>query len=132
MAFAVCAAGVPLAHRLLHRPGDPPRSLSELAGRMRQSNPPLYVVPMTDSSLEEGIYLCELPQPREQLQLLRHLPEYRDRCRGIVFCEKAVRLGEIEESQWQQWGEHSMRAGTFVFFGDPALLNHIRRAIPEE
>ena len=67
MAFAVCVAAVPLAHRLLHRYADPPRTLAELVELLRQFDPPLYVVPMTDSSPEEGFYLCERPRPREQL-----------------------------------------------------------------
>jgi hypothetical protein len=131
-AFALCAAAVPLAHRLLHPRADPPRTLAELAALLRQFDPPLYVVPMTDSSPEEGFYLCERPRPREQLQQLRRLPESADRWRGVVFCERGRHLGEIEESEWQRWGEHAMRIGPFVFFGDPALLGRIRQAIPQE
>jgi hypothetical protein len=34
-------------------------------------------------------------------------------------------------NEWQHWGEHGMRIGPFVLFGDPALLGRIRQAIPE-
>jgi hypothetical protein len=48
MAFSLCAAAVSLAHRLLHRPADPPHTLTELADLLRRSDPPLYLVPITD------------------------------------------------------------------------------------
>jgi hypothetical protein len=41
MAFAVCAAAVALAERLLHRHADPPHTLAELADLLRQSDPSL-------------------------------------------------------------------------------------------
>jgi hypothetical protein len=87
MAFAVCAAAVPLAHRLLHRHADPPGRLAELAALLRQSDPPLYAVPVIEHDSEAGLYLCERPRPREQLQFLRRLPESTDRWRGVVYCE---------------------------------------------
>jgi hypothetical protein len=131
-AFAVCAAAVPLAHRLLHRHVDPPRTLTELSALLRQFDPPLYVVPMTDHDPEAGFYLCDRPQPRERLQFLRRLPESADRWRGVVFCERGRHVGEIEDSEWQRWGDYGMRIGPFVLFGDPALLGRIRQAIPQE
>jgi hypothetical protein len=131
MAFALCAVAVPLAHRLLHPHTEPPGTLAELAALLRQSEPQLNVVSMAEHDLETGFYLCERPQPREQLQLLRRLPESADRWRGVVFCERGRHVGEIEDSEWQRWGELGMRIGPFVFFGDPALLGRIRQAIPE-
>jgi hypothetical protein len=131
MAFVLCAAAVPLAHRLLHPRADPPRTLAQLAELLRRSEPPLYVVPMTDYGPETGFYLCEQPRPREQLQLLRRAAEQGERWRGIVFCEMNRSLGEIEENEWQRWGEYGLRRGPFVLFGDPALLGRIRQALPE-
>jgi hypothetical protein len=131
MAFALCVAAVPLAHRLRHPHTEPPRTLAQLAELLRRSDPPLYVVPMTDYGPETGFYLCEQPRPREQLQLLRRAAEQGERWRGIVYCEMHGSLGEIEENEWQRWGEYAMRFGPFVLFGDPALLRRIRQALPE-
>jgi hypothetical protein len=131
VAFVLCAVAVPLAHRLLRPHADSPRTLVELADLLRQSDPPLYLVPMADHNLEVGFYLCERPRPREQLQWLQRAAEHGDRWRGVVFCERAHHLGEIEENEWQRWGEHAMRIGPFVLFGDPALLGRIRQALPE-
>ena len=132
IAFALCAAVVPLAHRLLHPHADPPRTLAELADLLRQSEPSLYVVPMTDHDPEAGLYLCERPRPRERLQQLRRLPESADRWRGVVYCEWNRRLGEIEEDELGRWGDYGLRIGPFVLFGDPNLLGRIRRAIPQD
>jgi hypothetical protein len=131
MAFALCAAAVPLAHRLLHPRADPPGTLAELADLLRRLEPPLYAVPMTERDPEGGLYLCERPRPREQLQWLRRTSEHRDRWRGVVFCEGNRRLGEVEGSEWQCWDEYGLRIGPFVLFGDPALLRRVRRAIAE-
>jgi hypothetical protein len=132
MAFALCAAAMLLAHRLLHPRSDPPRTLAELAALLGRSDPPLYAVPMAEHDPEAGLYLCEQPRPRERLQLLRRFPEYGDRWRGVVFCERDQHLGgEIGESEWQRWGTYGMRIGLFVLFGDPDLLGRIRQAIPE-
>ena len=131
LAFVLCAVAVPLAHWLLHRQADSPRNLVELAELLRQSDPPLYVVPMTDYGPETGFYLCEQPRSREQLQLLRRAAEQGERWRGIVYCEMHGSLGEIEENEWQRWGAYGMRRGPFVLFGDPALLGRIREALSE-
>jgi hypothetical protein len=103
----------------------------ELSEHLRKSGLPLYVVPQTDISPEDGIYLCERPEPREQLQRLARAAERGDRWRGIVYCEFNKRLGEIDEDALNNWGEYGLRLGPFVFFGDPALLRRIRQALPE-
>ena len=132
MAFATCVAAVPLTHRRRHRYAEPPRTLVELAALLCQSDPPRYAVPMAEHDAEAGLYLCERPRPREQLQQLRRLPESAYRWRGVVYCEWNRGLGEIDEDELGQWGVYGMRMGPLVFFGDPALLGRIRRAIAAE
>jgi hypothetical protein len=88
MAFVLCATAVSLAHRLLHRHTDPPHTLTELADLLRRSDPPLYVVPMTKHGPETGFYLCERPQPREHLLLLRRAAE-----RGTVGAASSTARG---------------------------------------
>jgi hypothetical protein len=130
--FALCAVAVPLIHQLLPPPAaTPPPSLPDLAERLRRAGLSLHVVPMTHITPVEGLYLCERPQPREQLQRLVRAVEHSDSWRGVVFCECNKRLGEVSDEQMADWGEHGMRLGPFVFFGDPALLRRIRQALPE-
>jgi hypothetical protein len=131
LVFVLCAVAVPLTYQLLSPPATPPRTLTELTQRLRRAGLPLHVVPITDISPEEGLYLCERPQPREQLQMLRRAVALGDRWRGVVFCEFNKRLGEVPDEELQRWGEHGMQLGPFVFFGDPALLRRIRQALPE-
>jgi hypothetical protein len=130
--FALCIAAVPLAHRLLHSHSATPRTLTELTEQLRRAGLVLYAVPMLDSFPEQGIYLCERPLPREQLQRLHRFSEQGDRWQGIVFCEFSHRLGgELADEVWRCWGEYGLQIGPFVLFGDPALLRRIRQAIPE-
>jgi hypothetical protein len=65
---ALCIAAVPLTNRLLHSHSATPRTLTELTEQLCRAGLALYAVPMLDSFPEQGIYLCERPQPREQLQ----------------------------------------------------------------
>ena len=131
LAFALCTATVPLSHRWLDPRSAPPHNLTELAEMSRQFGLPLHVVPLRDSSLEEGIYLCQCAQSREELQRLARAAEDGDYWRGVVFCELNQRLGEIDDDEWRRWGEYGMLIGPFVLFGDPALLRRIRQALPE-
>jgi hypothetical protein len=108
-----------------------PSSLTELTEHLNRSGLSLYVVPLTDSSPEAGLYLCESPHSLEQLQKLRRAVELGDHWRGIVFCEYYKRLGEVDDAELERWGEHGMLLGPFVFFGDPALLRQIRQTLPE-
>jgi hypothetical protein len=131
LAFVLCAVAVPLTHRLLYPPSAPPRTLTELTERLHRAGLALDVVAQTDISPEEGLFLCECPQPREQLQRLVRAPEHGDRWRGVVFCEFNKRLGEVDDAELERWGEHGMHLGPFVLFGDPALLLRINQALPE-
>jgi hypothetical protein len=103
----------------------------ELTEHLRQAGLALEVVPQTDFTPVEGVYLCEHPQPREQLQKLARAAQRCDRWRGVVFCEFNKRLGEFTDAELQRWGEYGMRLGPFVFFGDPALLRRIHQTVPE-
>jgi hypothetical protein len=129
--FTLCAVAVPLTCQLLSPPAAPPRTLTELTERLHRAGLSLDVVPLTDNSPEKGLYLCERPQPREQLQRLRRAVELGDRWNGIVFCEMNHPLGEVDQAEWERWGEYGMQLGLFVFFGDPALLRRIRQTVPE-
>jgi hypothetical protein len=132
IAFALAVVGVLLSHSLLCPPAMPRCTIAGLTERLRRAGLAFDVVPQTDISPEEGVYLCERPQLREQLQWLWRTAQYGDRWRGIVFCEfNKRRLGEIPDEELERWGEYGLRLGPFVFFGDPALLWQIRQALPE-
>jgi hypothetical protein len=135
--FLVSVALTPLIYRVLHRPAHRPRTLTELTKLLSRQAPPLYVVPMSEASLETGTYICANPRPREQLlcHLTRH-PKCGSKWQGVVYCE---RIGEREQmpfatrSFWEDelptWGEYGKWIGPFLFFGDPALLQRIHAAM---
>jgi hypothetical protein len=127
--FALPAAATPLACRLLRPPNAPPRTLTELTERLSRAEPELYVIPVTPNVPESGVWVCERPLSREQLSRLRRVPEHAYRWRGVVFCERAGELTEVQDTR--TWGEHGMHAGPLLFFGDPALLHRIHKAIPD-
>lgn len=126
---------VPLLYHLSRRPADPPCTLSALKQLLSQEEPSLHMVPVDEKHPECGIYVCTQPQPLEELMRLYRNPyaigKYRcGRWQGVVHCERVSTNGfGIEEQQIQSWGEHGMRIGPFLFFGDPALLHRIQKAI---
>jgi hypothetical protein len=49
---------------------------------------------------------------------------------GVVYCERCRRY-EAREVCLELWGDCGLRAGPFVFFGDPELLARIRTALED-
>ncbi len=47
---------------------------------------------------------------------------------GVVYCEQAI-FSRAREDALVGWGECGLRAGPFVFFGDPAMLAQLRDAL---
>jgi hypothetical protein len=47
---------------------------------------------------------------------------------GVVYCEWGHR-NEAREDGLACWGECGLRAGPFLFFGDPEMLAEIRAAL---
>lgn len=132
--FLVSAATIPLAYRLLRRPVVPPRTLTELTARLAKDAPELCVVAVPENRLQDGIYICTQPQPRDRLGRLvrnrRVIGTHRfGRWQGVVFCERVGHIGVISDEELQGWGEYGMQIGPLLFFGDPALLRRIHNAI---
>lgn len=130
--FVVSIVAVPLACRLLRRPSEPPRTLTELTQWLSQAEPELYLVPQ-HNGLEDGVWISQRPRSPEQLRGLPRHPQFANRWPGVVYCQKAITLGgeaaEVEEMELQRWGEYGRRIGPLLFFGDPALLQLIHKAI---
>jgi hypothetical protein len=128
--FLMAIVMVLLSRQLLRQPTELSHTLTELTQLLSQNTPELYVVPVCKDTLENGIYLCTQLQPLEQLAFLPRNSIGAGRWQGVVFCE-GVRINDyvIEEQELQSWGEHGMRIGSLLFFGDPALLDRIHKAI---
>lgn len=132
--FAVAVTLIPLAVQRQCGSVSSPRTLAELAARLSQGTPPLHVVPQFPDRLEDTFWVSTTLHSREQLWGLGRQPELakKGQWQGIVMCESrgkgSVILDEFIE---ENWGEYGMRVGPFVLFGDPDLLQVIRKMIVE-
>jgi hypothetical protein len=124
-AVLVTVLAVPLANRALRPAPEPPETCHALAYLLRQSRPALYVIPANSRGPENGVYICEHSQSQDQLWGLPRSREYADRWAGVVHCERVGAQREMPERELASWGEHGLRAGRLVFFGDPRLLADI-------
>jgi hypothetical protein len=75
-------------------------------------------------------YLSMEAKPGTELYWLPKDRRAMHRWAGVVYCERSRRY-ENREGVVEAWGDCGLRAGPFVFFGDPALLTHIRTALED-
>ena len=121
-AFLVATLAVPSASHLFRPAPRTPETPAEVAELLRQSYPALYVVPANGDSPDSGIYVSERPLPPDRImRLIRH-PDFADRWEGVVYCERDGWMSRIAPYDLDRWGEHGLRAGPLLFFGDPRLL----------
>jgi hypothetical protein len=73
-------------------------------------------------------YLTTAARPPAELFWLPKDTKKMDRWVGVVYCERVLRYEE-RAGAVRSWGDCGLRAGPFVFFGDPALLSRIRAAL---
>jgi hypothetical protein len=108
---------------------DVPRLLAHL----RASGLDLRAVP-TDrdgQAARDRAFLTTADRPWEELNALLATPEQVGRWRGTVFCERLHQPGSRDEAL-RHWGGCGLRAGPFVLFGDPDLLDRVRAALAPE
>jgi hypothetical protein len=124
-AFLVAILAVPSAGRLLRPAPRTPEMPAEVAELLHQACPALYVVPANGDSPNSGIYVSDRPLPPDRIvRLIRH-SDFADRWAGVVYCERDAWMGRVAPYDLDRWGEHGMRAGPLLFFGDPRLLADI-------
>ncbi len=128
--FLVTIGVIPLSCHLMRQAPVFPCNLVELTERLSQSTLSVHVVPVIENEPESGIYICKQRQTREQLFRLLRGSEVacKRKWQGVVYCENIGSL-YVEEHVLQGWGDHGMRIGPLLFFGDPALLDGIHEAI---
>ena len=131
-AFLVSLPVLPLTGRALRPTPEPPATPAELAAVLRESRPTLYVIPANSSGPQNGIYVCERPRSHNEVLGLVRQREYAGRWQGVVYCERIGWENEIAGDDLAAWGEHGMRAGPLLFFGDPRLLAEIAPLVGTE
>jgi hypothetical protein len=72
--------------------------------------------------------LTTTAKPGAELAWLLKDRRAMQRWAGVVYCERP-RHYEAREGIVEEWADCGLRAGPFVFFGDPKLLTSIRTAL---
>jgi hypothetical protein len=113
----------------LHLMGKDGWKVADLLRYLESCDLDLYAAP-TGSGEFNGwnAYLFRDEKSSENLTALPADPRQLYRWEGVVYCEY-VPHPEGMEVRLRCWGDACLRAGPFLFFGDPALLAKIRQAL---
>jgi hypothetical protein len=78
-------------------------------------------------TLQQSAYLTSTAKKWRDLNLLCKDPRRIEEWRGTLYCE---RVGEGDASHLiEQWGDHCLAVGPFLFYGDAELLELVRVAL---
>ena len=130
---AALAVVIAVTAAVVSRPNrpEPPADVPALISRLKDKGVRLTVVPMRDNGdLRAGVYLVDGPAPERVLRRwLCRVPESERAAQwaGVVFVEASPNPSVLEDS----WGDHGLRVGDLLFFGDPELLARIDAALRE-
>jgi hypothetical protein len=134
--FLAAVVAVPLTCWMRTSPATPPPALTELTTIaelttvLSQQAPELHTVPIVkNGSLERGFYLSTASRSWEQLGAVTRSARDAAKWQGVVYCEYVSNIMPVSEGDIQEWGEHGMQIGPFLFFGDPDLLRRIEQII---
>lgn len=109
-------------------PGD--GSVAGLARHLESRGLPLRLVPASRSGADANAYLTASARRWEDLNGLPKDARRVGDWVGAVYCERVVSEDDAEV-RLAVWDGACLRAGPFLFFGDPALLARIRQALPD-
>jgi hypothetical protein len=101
----------------------------DLAGYLEGRGLRLHLSPSFDGGdARTNAYLSTTAKPIAELYWLAKNRTAMQRWAGVVYCER-LRHPEDREGVLESWADCGLRAGPFVFFGDPTLLARIRTAL---
>lgn len=101
----------------------------DLAGYLEGRGLRLHLSPTGPGGNASSIaYLTTAATPGAELYWLPKDTRTKHCWAGVVYCER-LRPPEDREGVVESWADCGLRAGPFVFFGDPALLAGIRTAL---
>jgi hypothetical protein len=104
----------------------------DLAGYLEGQGLRLQLSPsFAGGDARTSAYLSTTAKPGAELYWLAKNRRTMDPWAGVVYCER-LRHPEDREGVLESWADCGLRAGPFVFFGDPALLARIRSALGAE
>jgi hypothetical protein len=101
----------------------------DLAGYLEGRGLRLHLSPTSArGDARTNAYLSTTVKPIAELYWLAKDRTAMQRWAGLVYCERPFSYDRVAYAV-ESWGECGLRAGPFVFFGDPALLARIRTAL---
>jgi hypothetical protein len=106
------------------------QTVAQVAARLESRGLKLRLVADAQTGSSHGAYLTQGNKSWEQLNVLPKVREHIDCWAGTVHCESLNEPGS-RNLQVLMWGDCCLEAGPFLFFGDPALLARIRKALQE-
>jgi hypothetical protein len=78
-----------------------------------------------DGLVDDSAFLTTTDKKWGELNLLSKNPQYIGRWRGTLYCEKNPAGADVSRA----WGDYTLVAGTFLFYGDPELLSRVRATL---
>jgi hypothetical protein len=101
----------------------------DLVGYLQGRGLPLHLSPTgLMANTRVNAYLTTTAKPGAELYRLVKDRRAKHRWTGVVYCGRS-RHYEVLEGVVESWADCGLRAGPFVFFGDPELLARIRTAL---
>jgi hypothetical protein len=77
-----------------------------------------------DGVIDQAAFLTITDQEWEDLDRLFKNPKWISQWRGTLYCKRNTAGYDLSH-----WGDYSLVAGPFLFFGDPELLARVRDAL---
>lgn len=123
--FAVTVVSVPL---VCHQRRPQPHNMTELVERIEESHRDWHIIGNSPSyGTRDGFFLSRKSASWEALAALPLDPSQARRWDGVVLCRNANANDEVAV-----WGQGAFVYGEFVFFGDPLLIEEIKRSLGAE
>jgi hypothetical protein len=139
LAALVVLAGLAIAAAYWGARSAPERSeacmddwdVHDLVGYLRGRGLQFHLTPTSSGrNASSNAYLTTEAKPAAELYRLLTTRKAIHIWAGVVYCEVSRRY-EDREGVLEMWADCGLRAGPFVFFGDPALLARIRTALED-
>jgi len=103
-------------------------SIVELAGQLNRMRVKVQLrSTQQDGTIGQTAFLTFTDKDWHSLNALKKDANHIHEWRGVLFCE---RVGESDATHLlNQWGNHCLAVGPFVFYGDSELLRQVRDAL---
>jgi hypothetical protein len=102
--------------------------IPQLAAHLNRNGVPVRLRLVSETTpVVSSAYLTTTAKEWDDLNRLMKEPKRLSEWRGTLYCE---RVGKNASSYLlEQWGDHCLKIGPFLFYGDAELLERVRSAL---